>query len=72
MTHSNFLSFFKEQLAEDTEITGETKFKELQGWDSLTLVLVMTGIKENYEKEVKAEDVNECETVDDLYNLINS
>ncbi len=50
----------------------ETDFQAYPSWDSLTALLVLDMLDENYDIEVSAEDLRDCETVGDLYKLIST
>lgn len=68
-----FINLFKEQLEDgNVLITPETKFKDVDGWDSLTTMLVIGMIKTDYDKDITATEINNCDTILELYNFINS
>ena len=73
MKIEEFIDNFKDQLEDDSvAINPETKFKELDSWDSLTTMLVIGMVKSDYDKDITAEQIKECETVKDLYNHVNA
>ena len=60
---------------EDTdisEITNDTKFKELDEWSSLTGLLVIGMVLDDYGKNLKADAIRQSVTVEDLYNVVKS
>ena len=69
-----FSVFFTE--ATESELTversGNTKYKELDGWGSLTAVMTIVMVEENYEKEITTDDFESCDTLESLFNLIQS
>ena len=72
MKLENFIENFKEQLEDPTVlITVETKFKDLDGWDSLTTMLVIGMIKTDYDKDISSTEINKCNTILELFNVIN-
>ena len=74
MDRNEFLANFAEQF-EDTnpnEITFETKYHELDEWSSLTGLLVIGMVLDKYGKNLKADDVRQGVTIEDLYNVVNS
>lgn len=67
---------FIEKFAEAIEIenveslTGETIFRDLDDWSSLSVMLTVAFYDEEFEKEVTDADIKSCKTIGDLYNLI--
>lgn len=58
---------------EDTdpsEITKETNFRELDEWDSLTALTVIAFVKTTFSKSITAQEIRQCNTVEDLFNLV--
>lgn len=48
----------------------QTKFREIDGWDSITLVALIALISDEFQKEVTPADIRTCNTIEDVYNLI--
>lgn len=70
----DFLSDFADQF-DDTdanEIKVDTKFHDLEEWGSLTGMGVIAMAKTQYGKTITGKEIRECETVEDLFNLIAS
>lgn len=60
-------------LFEDTSIdliTPETKFKNLEEWDSLMALSVISMVDEEYDVIIKGEDIRESSTIQDLFDRI--
>lgn len=56
---------------EPHSLTSSTNFKkELPMWDSLSLLLIITMIDSNYNKVLSGNEIVQCETIADLYNLV--
>ena len=53
-------------------ITASTEFHELEEWSSLTGMSVIAMAKTQYDKTITGKEIRECETVEDLFNLIDS
>lgn len=72
MKIEEFVSAFAEQLedVDVSEVTAETCFKDLDCWDSLTAITVLSMIKLNYGVDVSGVDVNNCNTIADVYSLV--
>lgn len=66
----NFASLFEETDAE--EIKAETKFRDLDEWSSLLALSVIAMADEEYEVQLRGDDMRSAKTVEDLYNIIKS
>ncbi|MBR3496875.1 MAG: acyl carrier protein [Prevotella sp.] len=74
MELKDFIIAFAEQF-DDTdvsEITPDCEFHELEEWSSLTSMGVIAMVKTQYGKTVTGKEIRECETVEDLFNLIKN
>lgn len=66
---------FIEKLVEALEIedvstvTGETIFRDLDEWSSLSVMLLIAMFDEEFEKEITDKDIKACTTVADLYKF---
>jgi len=62
-------------LFDDTDaelITAETRFKELEDWSSLLALSVIAMVNEEYDTELKGDDIRRSDTVQDLFNVVES
>ena len=70
------LQEFIEKFAEAFEVeiievlTGNSKFRELDEWSSLSIMLLIAFYDETFEKEIGESDIRSCTTIQDLFNLI--
>jgi acyl carrier protein len=55
-----------------SEIQAETVFQELDDWGSLTTLGIIAFVKTEYKKTITGKEIRSCETVEDLFNLVNS
>ena len=55
-----------------TEITATTEFKELDEWSSLTALSLIAMIDEEYDVQLKGDDIRNANTVEDLYKVVES
>ena len=72
MKEQDFLERFASQF-DDTDISEfsmETVFQELEEWSSLTMLGVISFIRTDYGKKVTATNIRSCNTIKDLYELI--
>lgn len=52
--------------------TSETKYKNLEEWGSLTALSIISMIDERFEKRVTGADIRNCETIKNLYDIVNN
>lgn len=74
MEINEFIAAFAEQF-DDTDvsdITASTEFHELDEWSSLTGMGVIAMVKTQFGKTITGKEIRECETVEDLFNLVAS
>ena len=73
MKVDNFMDELKEALEiedEDQEITLETNLKELEEYDSLSVLSIIAMIDKNFDKQVPSADFIKNTTVSSLIELI--
>lgn len=66
----NFANQFDE--TDPAEITATTAFKELDEWSSLTALSVIAMVDEEYDIALKGNDINDANTVEDLFNIVKT
>lgn len=74
MEIKDFIANFADQF-EDTdasEINAQTSFHDLEEWDSLIALAVLNMTEKKYGKRITFDDMKGCDTVDDLFNVIQS
>ena len=70
------LQEFIERFAEAIEVEnvenlkGETEFRELDEWSSLSVMLLIAMFDEECDKQIGDKEIKECITIRDLYNII--
>lgn len=72
MELKEFIVNFADQF-EDTdpeEIKTETKFHDLEEWDSLIALAVLNMTEKKYGKKITFDEMKTCVTVEDLFNVI--
>ncbi len=74
MTSTDFLEKFRDQFEETDPKTIEmtTVYKDLDEWSSLVAFTVIAMVKMEYNKTVTGAEIRHCNTVEDLYNLIEA
>ncbi len=72
MTLQQFIDRFRtefEYLEEDEEVTPSTDFKKIDGWDSLTAIMILEMIDDEFEADISGDELRACNTIEELYNL---
>lgn len=74
MDIKEFIENFADQFddTDASELTAETKFKELDEWSSLIALSVIAMVDEEYEVAIKGDDIRSSETIQDLFNIVES
>ena len=74
MELQEFITAFADQFddTDASEIQADTVYQELDEWGSLTSMSVIALVKTKFNKVITGKEIRDCETVEDLYNLINS
>ena len=66
----NFVDQFDD--TEASELSADTKFKELDEWSSLIALSVIAMVDEEYDVAIKGDDIRSSETIQDLFNIVES
>lgn len=74
MEIKEFIEKFAEQFddTDESEITPSTVFSQLEEWSSMTALGIIAFVRTDYGKKITAIDIRSCNTVEDLFNLVNS
>ena len=74
MDMKKFIANFADQF-DDTEasvLTPETIFRELDEWSSMIALSVMAMIDEEYAVQIKADEMRNAQTIQQLYDVVSS
>ena len=58
-------------IEEGTELTDETSPDDIETWDSLGHVNIITAIEDEYDIEITPEEIGELKTIGDFKKLLN-
>ena len=74
MELTEFSEKFAEQFDETdaAEFRADTEFKALEEWSSLSALSIIAMVDEEYDITLKGDDIKTSETIEDLFNLIQS
>lgn len=74
MEIKNFIENFADQF-EDTDasvFTAETSYRDLDEWSSLIALSILAMIDEEYDVQLKGEEMRATNTIQELYDLVAS
>ena len=72
MDRKQFVGKMEELLEQPSgSMTGDEKLEDLEGWDSMALIRFMALADEQCDRKPTPPEVGRCETVNDLYRLVN-
>lgn len=57
------------EIEDASAVTGETVFRDLDEWSSLSVMLLIAMFDEEFEKEITDKGIKACKTVEDLYKF---
>lgn len=73
MTLEEFVAAFADEMMGTKEtITADTRYKELDVWGSLASLSIISMIDENYGKLITGADVRARNTVQELYDFVET
>lgn len=74
MNLQEFIENFADQFddTDPSEITATTNYRELEEWSSLIALSVIAMVDDEYDVTLKGDDITGCETVEDLFKLVQS
>ena len=69
-----FIENFAEQFddTESSEIQADTEYRELDEWTSLTALSIIAMIDEEYDVQLKADEMRKTQTIQELFDLVKS
>lgn len=74
MEINEFIEKFAE-IFDDTDVstlTHETKFRELDEWSSLSALSLIAMADEEYEVELKGDEIRNAQTIGDIYEIVKA
>lgn len=74
MEMKGFIQNFAEQFDEidASSLTPETNFRELDEWSSLMALSMLAMIDEEYDVQLKADEMRQTNLIQELYDLVQS
>lgn len=72
MNKEKFLILLKDELELDSDLTLETNLKELEEWDSMTAMLLIGVVSNEFDYNLTGDEIAELSTVQSLIDKIGS
>ena len=74
MDINEFIKNFADQFEETelSEFTAETKFRELEEWESLTALAILNMIAKKYGVKLPHKEMRQTFTIQELFDLVQS
>lgn len=74
MEIKEFIANIAEQfdVVENVDLSGDTRFRELEGYTSLVALMIITMIDEEYGVVLSGDDMKKIVTIQELFDLVNS
>ena len=74
MELKEFIEDFAEQFddTDASEIQADTEYRELDEWTSLTALSIIAMIDEEYDVQLKADEMRKTQTIQELFDLVKS
>lgn len=74
MDIKNFIENFADQF-DDTDVsvfTPDTSYRELDEWSSLMALSILAMVDEEYDVQLKGDEMRSTQTIQELFDLVNS
>ncbi len=74
MELEKFVQNFAEQFDETdaSEFTGQTRFRDIEEWDSLISLSIIAMVDEEYDVKITGDDIRNSTTIEDIFNIVKS
>ena len=71
MNGEKFLEDFINQFDEIPEgVNMDTQFKDIEGWDSLTSLMIISMVDDVYSIKISGKDIENSITIKDIYDIL--
>ena len=72
ISEEEFIKAFESIFEENVKLNLDTNFKELEEWDSMTALHLITIFDSSYKVELNTEELGVSTTILDLFKLLKS
>lgn len=70
MNLQEFVTELKKELEFEESLTLDTKLKELDDWDSMSAMVLIGYVSENFNKNLTTDDLKKMTTINSLVDII--
>ena len=72
MTKDAFIKLLQDELEYENELYGNTLIKDLEEWDSMSAMILIGVVAQNFGVTLKANDIEAITTIDSILEIIGS
>ena len=74
MEIQDFFQYFSDQFDDSDSVvfTPETNFRELDEWSSLLALSILAMVDEEYDVQLKADQMRKANTIQELFEIVKS
>jgi acyl carrier protein len=72
MENEKFISELRDLFQTKAELMMNTKLKDIKSYDSLTKLILMSWLNDQFNIALSASDINDLETVSDIYDKVKN
>jgi len=74
MDLTEFIKHFAEQFDDEplTNFAPETRFRDIEEWDSLHAMMIMAMVNEKYKVKITPEELKNSQTVAEVFEVVNA
>lgn len=72
MTKQEFIMLLQDELEYEIVLSGDTLIKELEEWDSMSAMVLIGVVAQNFGVTLKASDIEAITTIDSILEIIGS
>lgn len=74
MNLTEFIKAFAEEFDETPieAFKADTKYRQLEEWSSLIALSIISMVDDQFDKIITGADIRSTETIEDLYNVVQS
>jgi len=55
-----------------SSFNASTRFKELEEWDSVSALSIISMVDDNYNKRISGSELRSCETIEELFEIVKN
>jgi acyl carrier protein len=72
MTKQEFINLLQDELEYEIVLSSDTLIKELEEWDSMSAMVLIGVVSQNFGVTLKASDIEAITTIDSIIGIIGN